>query len=310
MIVLGTGATLKRGTLPVNAPSKPPRTGSFRRHHTIDRDEATSEDVKKSGNGPLPSEPVSEPSMATVTTATADANKVRVETEVKDSKSSVDKEGGKRTGVPEVQFTDSLNPVPQTVVNGVINTSNQNAENSLPVMRGLHIVEKSLPVVPNVSSGTVENSLPVVPDVGESQLTLPVATESSHQDQGKDIGSEPSSPSRNHEEIQNSNGPAETQHQDKKQSTKEKETAACHPMTTTALTQDLTEKATTSDKTSVSNSDSKPEQSEPQSDTSAVEGQRSSQRDSFSMGRTYRAEDSLFETAMLLGKFSTDLCRW
>ena len=264
MVVLGTGATLKRGTLPVEAPTKPPRTGSFKRHHTITQDQSESKSAEvNASNGHMANELNSKTGV--VATATESAATPTVEG---------DKEGEKGDNLPEIQVTNSMSSG-QSMENSspVVHEANQNVENPSPVV--------SKPEG-NVDGGTresVENSLPVEPQ------------------NDKPVDNLPSDESHAREKMERHE---ESQKVDDKMVAKEQP----EPASTTA--EGSTERNFTSDKIVKSDSNSSPQETKLQSDTSAEE-ERSIRKSSFGMSSGYRAEDSLFETAQLLGKLVTAL---
>ena len=231
-MVLGTGATLPRDAIPTDAPSKPPRAGSIRKHHAVDKNETESENQDRATNDHQ-SELLDEASTTTVpegpsTEATVEAAATKEE-----------------DGVPEIKFTDSLGPMP-----GIIDGSvSQGSENPLPVV--------------SESGGAVANS----PESG---------TEQGHDDKQQTVNE---------------------QDESTKPSATSKENSTENATTTTDQTHG-------SD--SNSDSDSNPKVPELKSDTSME--RQSTQRSSFSMTTTRRMEDTLFETAQLLGKVGHIKC--
>ena len=335
LVVLGTGATLKRDTLPLHAPSKPPRTGSFRRHHTINRGETESERLDKPPSGGQ--ESVQTHKTDTDVTGKEEAGELAMVNETKELPSKEEERGAGGNG-PEVKVSDSsmpgddgdrrdeitVNSLPVESDSVEVVEKSPSVENSLPVVphdvageAGSQSLEKSSPVVPHGVAGeagsqSLEKSSPVAPHsvAGEagSQIvenSLPVAPINGHHE--KPAAQLPPDTTKDDKELQNGNGSQVNTKEDKKQDgggnvkhTEEHPSSEkTVPPRVESSTTDLT--TTTSDKATESDSDSKLKDSKSHSDDSA-ENQSLTRKSSFGVSNGTRLEDSLFDTALLLGK--------
>ena len=258
--MLGTGATLRRETIPVNAPSKPPRTGSFRKHNVIDQDNKGGSEVLEKPSNDQQSEQ-SEPHNGDSTVVASEEAAVDVTMEA-EKKGSPDQGGTKGDGVPVVKFSDSLGSLPRNSDT----SKSQSSENSLPV------VTESEPQDKVVGNGHgPSDKVHATKDHDDAKMEK---QEKHSELQAAKEGPEPTKPTI--------------------ATTVEKD------VTSTAM--ENSTKKTTADQTNESDSNSTPKDSKSKSDTTSFEEQQSTRRSSFGTSKTFRAEDSLFETAQLLGK--------
>ena len=319
--MLGNGDELKRDAIPIVAPSKPPRSDSFRKHHTVNQEE--------SGNYEKPpndqqrsekSEPHNEVSMTTASEEAATSVAGEVE-----KKESLDQRGANEGGVPAIKLSDSLGSVPD----GSIEASNksQGVENSFPVV---HESEAPAKAIPNdhLPSNTVDETKDHSDDHAQGGEVQVDSQEkgAQNQDNRQDRDAtrvhdeKPSDTEvQNHTEAQVHNDVRdreETQTQDmtpnrsemksiKEEPESTKPIAATAITTTTTLMENSTDKTTANQINKSHSNSTKPKESESKPNASVIEEQQPTRKSSFGTSKSFRAEDSLFEIALLLGKLAS-----
>ena len=319
--MLGNGAELKRDTIPVAAPSKPPRSGSFRKHNTVNQEESGNHE--KPPNDQQRSEK-SEPHNKVSTTIASEEAAASVAAEVE--KESLDQRGANEGGVPAIKLSDSVGSVPAGNIEAL--DKSQGVDNSLPVV---HKSAAPANAIPNdhLPSNTVDE----VKDHSDDHTQ---GGEVWADSQGKEAQNEDDRQDRdaarvhdkkprdtevqNHAEAQDIHDREETQTQDMTQNQSEmksikEEPESTKPITATAVTTttssttmtmgNSTEKTTTNQINESHSNSTTPKESESKPNASAVEEQQPTRKSSFGTSKSFRAEDSLFETALLLGKLAS-----
>ena len=267
VVVLGTGDTLKRVTLPLTAPSKPPRTNSIKRHHTIDVD---NEDESKAT--PPSGEPTNETSPTDKTTSSEEMAAGVSESEaVKDMMSSESQAGVSKVidSAPEITVTVDPLPVHEKVDQAVVNT--------LPMAEEREAKEKADGESPSLK---------------EPPPTDKEETGTKQDDRGQQVVEEMQSVDKAAEEgdVQVTGNHTEP--------TKPAEPVCGDTCTPPSKRNPIPDQVPQSD------SHSKTESAETKSDSTTGE-QQSIRKDSFNMSRTQRVEDSLFEAVELMGKLTS-----
>ena len=304
--MLGNGEELKRNAIPDTAPSKPPRSGSFKVHDIVNQ--------KESGNPSNNQQSEKSEARNEISTAIASsggAATVKVQ----------DRQGGvKESGAPVIKVSDSLGSVPAESIEA--SNESQRLENSLPVVRESEAPAKAIQnghlpsdIVVHKTKDGDERSGEVQAEAQEKEVQNQAdkwdhdATQVHGEKKG---GMEV----QNHAETQVHNGvhshdkeqtqdmtPNQSKMKDEPESTRSITATANTTTTTTTMTMENSTEKTTANQINESHSNSTtPKESESKPDTSVVMEQQPTRKSSFGTSKNFRAEDSLFETALLLGK--------
>ena len=332
--MLGNGDELKHDAIPTAAPSKPPRSGSFRKHHTVIKEESGNHETPP--NDQQQSEKSEQPNEVSKTTAPEEEVATSVALEVEKKEQSLDRRGGANEGVvPVTKLSDSLDPVPTGKSQGV--------ENSLPVVHESEAATKAIPNGHPPSSAAVDETKGQDHSddharSGEVQAE-PQGKEEAHDQehrgdhnynaaQMRDEKPEVQSHTevqvhndvRDHREESHTQDVVAPSQSEMKSAIKEEPESATKPITTTAtaiaatnisttvMMENSTEKPTTNQINESHSNSTAPKESESESKPSASiveEHQQPIRKSSFGTSKNFRAEDSLFETALLLGKLAS-----
>lgn len=338
--MLGNGDELKRDAIPVDAPSKPPRTASFKGHNAINQ-----EKCGRNHENPPNDQQQSEKSESHKGTSTTTAASEEAATSVAAEKESLPLGGANVGDIPAIKLSDNLG-------SRSIEASSKSPgsmENSLPVVHKSEAATGASAAIPNdhVPTSAVDESVAKEHSDDRAQSGERQAESQGREAQNQDGGQDRNATTQVHNEkpsdhdtkvqnhtieaqvhndvVHNREG-AHTQDaaptQSEMKSVKE-ESESTKPITATAITttttsttadvmmENSTEKATTNQINESHSNSTTPKESEseskPNGSAGVVEDQQPTRKSSFGTSKSFRAEDSLFETALLLGKLPS--CR-
>ena len=341
--MLGNGDELKRDAVPVAAPSKPPRTASFKGHNTINREK--SKNHENPPNDQQRSEKSESHNGASTTTTTVSEEAT---TSIAAEKESLPSGGVNVGDIPVIKLSDSLGS--RSLHTGSVEVSSKSpgsVENSLPVVHESEATAGASAAIPNghVPSIAVDESVAKEHSDDRARSGEHQAESRGREAQNQDGGQGHNATTQVHNEkpsdrdtkVQNHTAEAQVHHdvheregthtqdvapaRSEMKSVKE-ESESTKPITATAIAtttisttttgntvtmENSTEKTTTNQINESHSNSTTPKESESESklngSASIVEDQQQpTRKSSFGTNKSFRAEDSLFETALLLGK--------
>ncbi len=262
--MLGNGDELKRDAIPVAAPSKPPRTASFKRPNAVNQEEGGNHE-----NPPNDQQPSEKSESRSTTTDISVAAEI--------GKESIHPGGANEGDIPVIKLSDSLGS--RSLPTGSIEASNKSGgvENSLPVVR-----ESEAAAAVGSANTKVQNHT-------EAQLQVHSDQEGTHT-QDAYVAPNQSEMKSVEEESESTKPITATA------------TTTTSIATTTVMMENSTEKTATNQINESHSNSTTPKESESKPNGSVVEDQQPTRKSSFGTSKIFRAEDSLFETALLLGK--------